>query len=196
MIQWQRSCLPMQETQQVDPWVRKIPWRRKYSPLQYSCQEKHINREALQAIVHGVAKSWTQFSNYIKQCLYEYNSHGSRHYSFQDSFLPLWIYPYFSPELSQFSSSFCSLLLQTSTPPSIICTATHHRKKHLSTHSRIYRKNLRLPGEKRWEGIDCEFGIDMYKLLYLKQPKWTQKDFEKNRYMYMYNWIILLCRWN
>ena len=148
MIQWQRSCLPMQETQQVDPWVRKIPWRRKYSPLQYSCQENHINRQAWQAIVYGVAKSWTQFSNYIKQCLYEYNP------MVPDTALSrIQFCPYSSPELSQFSSSFCLLLLQTSTPPSIICTVPHHRKKHPSTHSQIYRKNLRLPGEKRWGGI-------------------------------------------
>ena len=29
--QWQRIYLPMQETQ-LDPWVAKIPWRRKWQP--------------------------------------------------------------------------------------------------------------------------------------------------------------------
>ena len=31
--------------------------------LQYSCLENAMNRGAWQAIVHGVAKSWTQLSN-------------------------------------------------------------------------------------------------------------------------------------
>ena len=33
------------------------------NPLQYSCLENPIDRRALQAIVHGVAKSQTQLSN-------------------------------------------------------------------------------------------------------------------------------------
>ena len=43
-------------------WVRKIPWRRKGNPLQYSCPENSVDRGAWQVIVHGVAKSWTQLS--------------------------------------------------------------------------------------------------------------------------------------
>ena len=31
--------------------------------LQYSCLENPMNRGALQAAVHGVAKSWTRVSN-------------------------------------------------------------------------------------------------------------------------------------
>ena len=30
------------------------------NPLQYSCWENPMNREAWQAMVHGVTKSWTQ----------------------------------------------------------------------------------------------------------------------------------------
>ena len=33
------------------------------NPLQYSCLEKSMDREAWQATVHRVAKSWTQLSN-------------------------------------------------------------------------------------------------------------------------------------
>ena len=33
------------------------------NPLQYSCLENCINREACWATVHGVAKSWTQLSD-------------------------------------------------------------------------------------------------------------------------------------
>ena len=33
------------------------------NPLQYSCLENSMDRGAWQAIVHGVAKSWTQLSN-------------------------------------------------------------------------------------------------------------------------------------
>ena len=40
------------------------------SPLQYSCLENPMDREAWQAAVHGVGKSWTQLSNlaHKQQC--------------------------------------------------------------------------------------------------------------------------------
>ena len=34
------------------------------NPLQYSCLENPMDREAWQATVHGVAKSWTRLSNF------------------------------------------------------------------------------------------------------------------------------------
>ena len=40
-----------------DPWIRKIPGEGNSNPPQYSCLENPIDREAWQAIVHGVAKS-------------------------------------------------------------------------------------------------------------------------------------------
>ena len=46
-----------------DPWVGKIPRRESY-PFQYSCLENSMNRGAWQAIVHGVAKSQTQLSDF------------------------------------------------------------------------------------------------------------------------------------
>ena len=52
----------MQETW-VQPWVRKIPWRRECYPIQYSCLENFMDRGAWWAIVHGVAKSWTLLSD-------------------------------------------------------------------------------------------------------------------------------------
>ena len=48
-----------------DPWIRKIPWRRKWQPIQYFCLENPMDRGAWQASVHGVAKSQTQLSNWI-----------------------------------------------------------------------------------------------------------------------------------
>ena len=39
-----------------NPRVRKIPWRRKWQPLQYSCLRKSMDRGAWQTRVHGVAK--------------------------------------------------------------------------------------------------------------------------------------------
>ena len=42
-----------------DPWVRKSPWRRKWTILQYSCLENPMDRGAWRATVHGVAKSDT-----------------------------------------------------------------------------------------------------------------------------------------
>ena len=43
----------------LDLWVRKIPWSRHGSPLQYSCWENLMHRGAWQATVHEVANSWT-----------------------------------------------------------------------------------------------------------------------------------------
>ena len=52
-----------------DPWVRKIPWRRKWqhNPLywkwiMYSCLENSMDTGAWQATVHGVTKSRTRLS--------------------------------------------------------------------------------------------------------------------------------------
>ena len=42
-----------------NPWVWKIPWRRKWQPVQYSCLENLTDRGAWQAVVHGVTRSWT-----------------------------------------------------------------------------------------------------------------------------------------
>ena len=41
-----------------DPWVGKIPWRRAWQPLQYSCLENphEQRRESWQTAVHGVTK--------------------------------------------------------------------------------------------------------------------------------------------
>ena len=43
----------------MDPWVRKIPWRRNGNPLQYSCLGNLMEIGGWWATVHGVAKSWT-----------------------------------------------------------------------------------------------------------------------------------------
>jgi len=39
-----------------DPWVGKIPWRRKWQPLQYSCLGNPMDGGAWWATVHGVAR--------------------------------------------------------------------------------------------------------------------------------------------
>ena len=43
----------------LDPWVGKIPWRRAWQPLQYSCLQNPMDRGAWWATVHGVAKLGT-----------------------------------------------------------------------------------------------------------------------------------------
>ena len=45
------------------PWIRISPEEGSDNPLQYSCLGKPMDRGACWAIVHGVAKSQTQFSN-------------------------------------------------------------------------------------------------------------------------------------
>ena len=52
-----RNLPAMQETQVWS--LEKIPWRRQWLPLQYSCLENPMDREAWWATVHGVAQSWT-----------------------------------------------------------------------------------------------------------------------------------------
>ena len=44
-----------------NPWVWKIPWSRKYNPLQYSCLE---NPHGQRATVHKVAESQTELSDF------------------------------------------------------------------------------------------------------------------------------------
>ena len=39
-----------------DPWVRKIPWRRRWQPAQYSCLENSMNSGAWWATVQEVTK--------------------------------------------------------------------------------------------------------------------------------------------
>ena len=45
-----------------DARVGKIPWRRKWQPLRYSCLENPMDGGAWQATVHGVIKSGAQLS--------------------------------------------------------------------------------------------------------------------------------------
>ena len=47
-----------------NPWVGKIPWRRKWqSTLVFMPGKSHGQRTLVGYTVHGVAKSWTRFSN-------------------------------------------------------------------------------------------------------------------------------------
>ena len=46
------------------------------NPLQYSCLENPMDREAWQATVHGITKSWTQLSNYATKTLSKVTSTG------------------------------------------------------------------------------------------------------------------------
>ena len=49
----------------IDPWVRKIPWRREWlSTPVYSCLENSMDRGSWWATVHGVTKSQTQLSDF------------------------------------------------------------------------------------------------------------------------------------
>ena len=49
----------------LDPWVSKIPWRRKWQPTPvFLPKEFHGQRSLAGSVVHEVAKSWTQVSEY------------------------------------------------------------------------------------------------------------------------------------
>jgi len=45
-----------------NPWVRRSPGKGNDNPLQYSCLENPLDGGALQALGHGVTKSWTWLS--------------------------------------------------------------------------------------------------------------------------------------
>ena len=48
-----------------DPWVRKIPWRRKWQPTPvFLPGEYPMDRGAWGTTVHGIAKGQTRLSNY------------------------------------------------------------------------------------------------------------------------------------
>ena len=46
------------------PGLERSPREENGNPLQYSCLENPTDRGAWWAILHGVAKSWTQLSNF------------------------------------------------------------------------------------------------------------------------------------
>ena len=50
----------MVKRRRFNSWVGKIPVEGNVYPLQLSCLENPMDREAWQATVHGVAKSQTQ----------------------------------------------------------------------------------------------------------------------------------------
>ena len=56
----QPACLGRRHKRHTsDPWVKNIPWRRKWQPFWYSCLGNRTDREASWATAHGVAKHWT-----------------------------------------------------------------------------------------------------------------------------------------
>ena len=57
------KCLPAMRPG-FDPWVRKIPRRRKWQPTRYSCLGNPKDREAWYSAVQGVTKSLTRLSNF------------------------------------------------------------------------------------------------------------------------------------
>ena len=61
---WQRvrTCLKCRRPR-FDPWLEKIPWRRKWHPLQSSCLENPMDRGAWWATGHRVPKSRTGLSD-------------------------------------------------------------------------------------------------------------------------------------
>ena len=62
----------------LDPWVRKISWRRKCNPLQYFCLENPMDRGAWRAIVHADTKSWTQLSVLTHTHTHTHTHHSSK----------------------------------------------------------------------------------------------------------------------
>jgi len=67
LLRWpsgKESTCQCRRHKRLNPWVGKIPWRRKCSPLQYSCLGRPMDRGAWQATVHEAEKSWMQLSTH------------------------------------------------------------------------------------------------------------------------------------
>ena len=58
-----RLCLQC-DRPRLDPWAKRIPWRRNGNPLQYSCLENSMDGGVWWVIVHGVTKSRTRLSDF------------------------------------------------------------------------------------------------------------------------------------
>ena len=54
-----------------DPWVKKIPWRRKWQPTPVLLPGESMDRGGWRATVHGVSQSWTRLKRLSMpaQCL-------------------------------------------------------------------------------------------------------------------------------
>ena len=55
--------LPQCRRPGFDPWVGKIPWKRKWKPFAVFCLGNPMDKGAWQATIHGVAKSRTRLSD-------------------------------------------------------------------------------------------------------------------------------------
>ena len=51
-----------------DPWVRKIPWRRKWQPPPVFLPGESHGQRSLEGTVHGVTKSRTRLSEHMHVC--------------------------------------------------------------------------------------------------------------------------------
>ena len=107
----------MQETQETWVWslVRKIPWRRKWQPNQYSCLENPMDRRAWWATFRRVGKGWTQLKQLIMQHAYLMGFHIS---SLPSSNLPFLIATKLSFSVVQLRPYY-SLAPYPSWPPGI-----------------------------------------------------------------------------
>ena len=104
------------------------------NPLQYDCLENPMDRGAWQATVYGVAKSWTQLSNFT--------------FTFQgifrvDSFRIDW----FDLPVKGLSRVFSS----TTIPKHQFCSAQPSLEKEMATHSSILA--WRIPGMEEPDGL-------------------------------------------
>ena len=63
VAQMVKNLPAMQERSRLDPWVRKIPWRRKWQPTPLFLPGEFHGERSLVATVHGVTNSWTPLSD-------------------------------------------------------------------------------------------------------------------------------------
>ena len=70
MAKQKRICLPTQEIQEMRVWSlgQKIPWRRKWQPLQYSCLENSMGRGACELQPGGLKESYTTEHTQTRTC--------------------------------------------------------------------------------------------------------------------------------
>ena len=62
-LRWKRICLQSRRPR-FSPWVRKIPWRRKWLSTPAFLPGEFHGREAWQATAQGITGIWTRLTNY------------------------------------------------------------------------------------------------------------------------------------
>ena len=105
LAQWIKDLLAMLETQVQSLVLGRSPGGGHGNPLQCSCLENSMDREAWQVIVHRVTKSWTQLKQLsntnICVCVLMYVTHNYMYivYIYTHAYMHIFTYYYYNVQV-------------------------------------------------------------------------------------------------